>query len=386
MVLKMGIKSMADVARILWTNRKYFTVKLDPNFIKNISKNVLGFASLAFVLDKLLVTEKTVTSTSSGLFSSSSSTKTVKERRDLGLVKDVALQMSSVAYILWKSKKFFSFKISPDWIGNLSKNLLGYVGLQKKLESGGGLKSGLMMGLTALNPAAGLLFAGASALIESNSDDAVTKAAKKLVKVANILYSGRKAFELKLDPFFMRKIGQNLLDFNFVIKKLAEQESKGSTFMGRMGSSVSSLFGADPISQIAHRMITLAKGYDAMARSLLKLGVALRVLNIKSLQQLGSITKGFTGQGPMPEVKTERPQRYGRMFGEDQEGESIKKKKKETQLSPLENKKNQILYVSQQMEKVVKLLQSIDRSTSTIDEFIAIQTKNKVMSPPQLKT
>jgi hypothetical protein len=386
-----GARSMAMTAAVLYYNRKAFSVKLDPNFIKNISKNIIGFAKLAVQLDKMLVSEKTITTTSSGFLGmgGSTSTQKVKERRDLGLVKDVVLQMSSVAYILWKSKKFFSFKISPDWIGNLSKNLLGYAGLQKKLESGGGLKSGLMMGLTALNPAAGLLFAGASALIESNSDDAVTKAAKKLVKVANILYSGRKAFELKLDPFFMRKIGQNLLDFNFVIKKLAEQETKGTTFMGRMGSSISGLFGNDPVSQIAHRMMTLAKGYDAIARSLIKLGSALKLLNIKNLSQLGALTKGLAGTGQIPgEQGGVRPapvKAYGWSATKDTRstgGPQVKQK-----IIPADKqRKNEIYYVSEQLEKVVKILTAIHYSTSSIDEFIGVQMKNQFMAPPPIIT
>lgn len=388
-----GARSMAMTAAVLYYHRKAFTVKLDPNFIKNISKNIIGFAKLAVQLDKMLVSEKTITTTSSGFLGigGSTSTQKVKERRDLGLVKDVVLQMSSVAYILWKSKNFFSFKISPDWIGNLSKNLLGYVGLNKKLESGagGGLKSGLMMGLTAINPVAGLVFAGASALIESNSDDAVTKAAKKLVKVAKILYSGKKAFQLKLDPFFMRKIGQNLLDFNFVIKKLAEQETKGTTFMGRMGSSISGLFGNDPVSQIAHRMVTLAKGYDAIAKSLIRLGSALKVLNIKNLSQLGLLTKGLAGTGTMTDqekgVRPSTLKTYGWSLSKDNKsigGPQVKQK-----IIPADKqRKNEIYYVSEQLEKVVKILTAIHYSTSSIDEFIGVQMKNQFMSPPPIIT
>lgn len=363
--------SMASVANAFYWNRKSFNYVLPKKWISSNASNIIGFAKLALYLDKLLVTEKTVTSTSSGLFGSSSSSKTVRERRDLGLVKDIAFQMSSVAYILWRNKKYFTGTTS---IKSWGKSIIGMNGIIAQYAR--------LVRYLELSGPKGLL----GSISKSIFSDPVIDAATKLVRVAKILSGGKSLFAMKIDPFFMRKVGQNIVDFNFVVKKLAEAEgNKG--FLQKMGEAGSSMFGTDPISQIARRMITLAKGYDAMATALLKLGKALKVLNIKSLQQLGSITKGFTGQGPMPsEVRTERPQRYGRMYGEDQEGEPIKKKKREKQLSPLEDRKNQILYVSQQLEKVVKLLQSIDRSTSTIDEFIAIQTKNKVMSPPELKT
>ena len=106
-ILSFGAQAMADTARVLWKNRKYFTVKLDPNFIKNISKNILGFADLALKLNAMLIDEKTVTSTNSGFLGigASSTTTTVKERKDLTLARDVAIQMASVARIFYKNKK-----------------------------------------------------------------------------------------------------------------------------------------------------------------------------------------------------------------------------------------------------------------------------------------
>jgi hypothetical protein len=306
-LLMTGANAMAKTAKILYTNKKYFTVKLDPNFIKNISINILGFAKLAFTLDKMLVTEKTVTSTNSGILGigGSTTTKTVRERRDLGLVKDVAIQMTSMAAILW---------------------------------------------------------------------------------------TGRKFFGLRIDPNYMKNVGKNILDFNFVVKKLAEAE-KGSSIFGRVGSAVGGLFGNDPVSQVTRRMLMLAKGYDAIATALIKLGSALKLLNIKNLQQLGAITKGLAGTGQMPGgEKGVRPptlKTYGfsatkdkRSVGVGPDGQPIRKFGKS--LDPNLEKKNQIYYVSQQLEKVVKLLASIDASTSTIDDFIALQTKNKLMAPPPI--
>ncbi len=355
-----GASSMAMTAAVLYYNRKAFSVKLDPNFIKNISKNIIGFAKLAVQLDKMLVSEKTVTTTSSGLFSSSSSTKTVKERKDLSLPKDIAWQMASMARIFFWTRRYFNKSVTnavSDW--------------SKAVVEPSGVIHKYVKLIRFLN------------IFANNEDDLslAPRIASALVSTSKIIEKGK--FNQKIDPFFMRKVGQNLIDFTFVVKKIAELEGKGTSFMGRIGSAIEGAFGTDPISQTAKRMITLAKGYDAMAKSLIKLGTAMRMLNIKNLTQLGAITKGLSGQGSMPEVKTERPRNYGSVAGMGPDGKPIKKEK-EKALTAEQKKKNEIYYVSQQLEKVVKLLQSIDRSTSTIDEFIAEQTKNKIMSPPPI--
>jgi hypothetical protein len=354
MILKVGIRAMADVARILWTNKKFFTVKLDPNFIKNISKNLLGFGALALALDKMLVSEKTVTSSNSGVFGigASKSTKTVRERRDLSLVKDLTIQLISVAQILWKNKKFFEFSLDPNWVKNLSKSLLGYAKLLKQLDTGSGLKNVLMAGLTAINPIAGL----ASVLIESNSDDAVTKAAKKLVNVAKIIHSGRKAFETKIDPNYMKNVGKNILDFNQVIKKLAEAE-KGTSFFGRIGQGIEGMLGTDPISQIVRKMVTLAKGYDALASSLMKLGFAMRTLNVKNMRDLGVMTRDLA-EGKMPK-KGGSPSQTQMQMPAPSKMASVGDRASDKKLNPNkyltadQAKRNHLYYLSKQMDMMI---------------------------------
>jgi hypothetical protein len=243
--------------------------------------------------------------------------------------------------------------------------MLGYVSLQKKLEilSGGGLKS-MLSGMVST----GLSFLG-------GSDDSVSRMAKKLVKVAWIMYSGRKAFDMKVDPFFMRKVGQNLLDFTYVVKKIAEIEGKGTTFMGRLGSAFEGALGTDPISQTTRKMITLAKGYDAMATALLKLGRALEKLKLKNLTELGSVTKGLsTG-------KFDPNQRVSPVKTKELYTVSDNKKKK---LNNEEERKNEILYVSKKMDEVVKLLAQIRKNTNSIDGFVTAQG-NKPKEPLEIK-
>ncbi len=196
----------------------------------------------------------------------------------------------------------------------------------------------------------------------------------RMKKVSRILSDGK--FSLKIDPNYFKKVGKSILDFNNIVKKIAESEKKS-----KIGSSI---FGNDPIVQVAKRMVMLANGYDRLAKSLMRLGTAMRMLNIKNLQQLGTVTKGLTSGGSMQSgVKTIRPE-TSRLFGKNEEGMPIKGGKKS--LSFEDQKKNEIVYVSKQLEKVVKILESIDRSTSTIDEYIADATGNKIVAPPPITT
>jgi len=360
-ILKFGVKAMADVARILWTNKKFFTVKLDPNFIKNISKNLLGFATLALALDKMLVSEKMVTSTNSGFFGvgSSKTTTKVRERKDLSLPRDIAIQMTSVAAILYHNRKLFSSSMASN-VKNWSKSILGRSGAILSYAK-------TVIVLEKLN--GGRLFG-----FGLFGYDIITDYAYKLVRVANIIQSGKKAFETKVDPFFMRKVGQNLIDFTFVVKKIAEIEGKGSTFMGRLGSAFESAIGTDPISQTTRKMMTLAKGYDAMATALLKLGKALKLLKMKNLTELGSVTKGLT-TGKFDPNERVSPVKTKELFSV-----SDSKKKKSSE----QERKNEILYVSQKMDEVVKLLTQIRKNTNSIDGFVTAQG-NKPKEPLEIK-
>jgi hypothetical protein len=172
----------------------------------------------------------------------------------------------------------------------------------------------------------------------------------------------------------MRKVGQNLIDFTFVVKKIAEIEGKGSTFMGRLGSAFESAIGTDPISQTTRKMMTLAKGYDAMATALLKLGKALKLLKMKNLTELGSVTKGLTS-GKFDPNQRVSPVKTKELFSV-----SDNKKKKSSE----QERKNEILYVSQKMDEVVKLLTQIRKNTNSIDGFVTAQG-NKPKEPLEIK-
>lgn len=135
--LEGGVISMSNVARILFSNSRFFTFKLDPSFVKNISGNLIEFAKLGILLDKMLVTIVSETSKSGGLFGIGGTTTTTQKRvmKDMGIVDKVAQAMANTASILFKNKNLFSTKIDPNFMKKLGRNVLDYVGLAMYLST-----------------------------------------------------------------------------------------------------------------------------------------------------------------------------------------------------------------------------------------------------------
>jgi len=229
-------------------------------------------------------------------------------------------------------------------------------------------------------------FSTLASLISSTTDDDevdfLVDMSKKMRRIAGILLSGKTAFDYNIPENFMPNLRKNMLDFQALVLELAENEQKGIFDM--LGDAFGSMMGEkDPIIQMADRMVALAKGYSALADSLIKLGGAMKAVNVKNLTQLGSFTKGVAGK--MPTVQKEPDEKPGflsaiksqftGMFG----GE--KKEEKKTGFQPPGNlaaNKNKISYVSEKLEELIKIMSNIDRSTSKLDEFIEEQTGGKI--------
>ena len=208
----------------------------------------------------------------------------------------------------------------------------------------------------------------------------------KMAEVAKTFALNKKYFDTKIDPNFTKNIRHNILDFNNLVKELTKSQDKG--IIGNIRSMADGLLGTDPISQIARKMITLAKGYDTLAKSLIKLGFAMKTLNIKNLAQLGGATRSLVSGGDK-----ERQEVEGRRFVPRQNeqmstvGEGLKKDRnedKDKKLPPELAKRNHIYYMSQKLDQVVDLLGKINVSTSTIDDFITLQTNGKIKSPTDI--
>lgn len=385
MMLSQVVKSITNIAKMLYTNRKNFGFELNYSYIKNLSKSIIGFAEMTSKLNKLLTSEKMVTTTEVGLFGVSSTTKKVSERKDLSLPKLLAAEIVKLAGIFYSQRKLFDLKVVGDvfnWFKGASSSIMGFVTLNKWLRDNIFQKVTRTYGFKSKWLGDRTFSVTSTEMIDLSL---VPMMAEKLVDTAAILSKGN--FNQKIDPFYMRKIGQNLIDFTFVVKKIAEAEGKGSSFLGRLGSAMEGAMGTDPVSQIARRMMTLAKGYDAMATALIKLGVAMRMLNIKSLSQLGSITKSLSTGQPIKGEIQQTQQFSTRGYGE--KGQKplpvvVMKKKGPERMTPEMEMQNNIWYVSQRLEETVELLKKINKNTQTIDEYIAEVTDGKIKPTPDI--
>jgi hypothetical protein len=178
----------------------------------------------------------------------------------------------------------------------------------------------------------------------------VTSVADRMVKVAKTLFGNSDVFSKTIDPNFITNLSKNMLDFNQLVKELTDSESEG--MLSRFGNN---LLGTDPIMQIAKRMITLAEGYDKLAESLIKLGGAMKVLNITDIRMLGGLTPAISGQkgGGKDGLVDSSKGSFG--FKKAESGSTVAGGKgigqtKETSLK-------------QDMAKIIKLLSNIDKST-----------------------
>jgi len=187
----------------------------------------------------------------------------------------------------------------------------------------------------------------------------VTNVASKLTEMAKILYGAKDAFSMTIDPNYIKNVGQNMLDFNELVAKLVEAEGNKS-LLDKLGSATDSMLGSDPISQIARRMVTLAEGYDKLASSLIKLGTAMKTLNISDVRQLGGLTREISG------VNISRS-----------ENDNIMSPKKSMQmvaqtggLSTQTKISPEKATMLKKMDRMIDLLKNIDRSSSSLNDFM----------------
>ena len=198
---------------------------------------------------------------------------------------------------------------------------------------------------------------------------------KRIVKMSEILHGGSNFFSNNIDPNYIKNVSQNMLDFNELVKKLSDSEGDG--FLKRMGRMGENLIGTDPIMQIAKRMITLAEGYDKLATSLIKLGTAMRTLNISDIRMLGGLTREITKSSNIrSDISQQEP---GDIFASKSISDVagglsniFDKKDKQTGQKIIEDK----------MDEVIRLLTNIDNSAQSINTFMMENSDSAINGPP----
>jgi hypothetical protein len=190
----------------------------------------------------------------------------------------------------------------------------------------------------------------------------VNNALKSIASVARTLFKNSDVFSKSIDPNYISNVGKNIIDFNGIVKELTKSESDGILDIGK------SLIGADPITQIAKRMLNLAEGYDRLAQSLTKLGIAMKTLNITDVRVLGGLTRQLVSPGSISSEK-------GTIGGQ------IENKTTNTSVRPTVGGSagfiGEGMFVDKntgrQLEQIIKLLTNIDKSSGSIDSLISQQ-------------
>lgn len=148
---------MVITAKTLSIGRSDFSFVIPENFMKNLATNMLRYARLSRELDKIM-TIKEVRSISAGLFGGISYTTT--RAADMSIVNRVASQMVITAAIMSKGAKYMNIDVNPNYMKNLSSNILYYAKLSSilsKQQSVGGFVKKMFMGDPISNVANGMV-------------------------------------------------------------------------------------------------------------------------------------------------------------------------------------------------------------------------------------
>jgi len=107
LAIKRVVMSIVNTSITFWNNKKYFK-PIDKNWITSLKSTVNTFLDIVKQTKKVSVL-------------------------DIGGVQWMAHKLVDTAAIIWKGRKFFSTIIDPNYIKNLSGNILGFATLAKKL-------------------------------------------------------------------------------------------------------------------------------------------------------------------------------------------------------------------------------------------------------------
>ena len=206
--------------------------------------------------------------------------------------------------------------------------------------------------------------------------DYIEDMADRMKKVANKLFSAKEAFGYSIPDNYLPNLRKNMLDFQSLVHELAAGEEKG--MLDLLGDAFSGAMGEkDPIIMMADRMVALARGYSALADSLIKLGGAMKVVNVKNLNQLGSFTKGVAGK-PIEDKKEGFFQSVKSKFASFGGDDKPDRTEKSGFQPPPKAKKNSLGYVSEKLEELIKVMQSIKKDTNSLDAQVMKMGDGKI--------
>ena len=119
--------------------------------------------------------------------------------------------------------------------------------------------------------------------------DILSQTARGVVNFAKELQKGEKAFQVNIDPDYMKKMANNIFYYMAISDKLRKNTSMKTLLKN-------AAFG-DPISNIASSMTKLAIAYDKMGNSLMKFGRAVNQLDEKKVKIFKGLSNNMISRG-----------------------------------------------------------------------------------------
>ena len=221
-------------------------------------------------------------------------------------------------------------------------------------------------------------YIGLSKFMEDNdyiagvSSVGVLLTARSLVNFAKEIKRGSGAFQVKIDPNYMKNMSSNIFYYMSIANKLNKDNSIGKLLKN-------AVFG-DPISNIASSMMKLAVAYDKMGASLMRFNRSVNQLDEKKIKIFkglnnNMINRGEKGlgdsvSGALSQVVSGAGNLVGGVLGSLTSLVSTKGDKK----SPAPKKEKELRgkygNINQQMDKLIDVVKILSENTKSLDKFI----------------
>jgi uncharacterized protein YukE len=271
------------------------------------------------------------------------------------VVNDMIYGVKMMSYAIVKVGKIFAWSKlkwdvtgipGNDWIGAIKRAIMTYANLSSFVADSG------------FDP---------SILQEDN----VVKVARSFVSFAKEIKKGGNAFQVNIDPDYMKKMSKNIFYYMAISDKLKQNTSMKTLLKN-------AAFG-DPISNIASSMTKLAIAYDKMGNSLMKFGRAVNQLDEKKVKMFkglsnNMINRGEKGlgesvSGALGTVISGAGNLVGGVLGgltslvaPKADKRNIGKKEKES--------KGKYGNMNQQMDKLIETVMLLTSNTKSLEKFI----------------
>ena len=271
------------------------------------------------------------------------------------VVNDMVYGVKMMSYAIVKVGKIFAWSKlkwdlssipGKDWTGSVKSAIMSYVNLSEYVRDSGFEPSALQ-------------------------EDIILKSAKSLVEFAKEIEKGGDAFQVKIDPNYMKNMSNNIFYYMAIANKLSQNTSMKSLLKN-------AVFG-DPISNIATSMMKLAIAYDKMGSSLMKFNRAVNQLDekkINTFKGLNSniISRGEKGlganvSGALGQVVSGAGNLVGGVLN-SLTSLVTPKSDKRSNVAKKEESKGKYGTLNQQMDKLVDVVKILTDNTKSLEKYI----------------